>query len=673
MKKQLEIISVLLTLLVVVFQVQGAGTLTPSGSNDKPLDILSCDVEVTINNSYAKTTITQEFNNQNANSVDGLFSFPIPKSAALSTVEVMVGESVINGEVVAKEVADKIYDTEKSKGNKVAKAEKDGYQDFNFHLANIDSNEHVVVTFSYYQALAVDTGVVRYVLPLEEGNTKDQAILDFWQRNDKVATDVKIRVNIKSSFPLMDVRSPNAQPQNYKADLPNGSVEAEYSISSGYSNDFVLYYSLSDQLPGRLEVIPFRRSGDKEGTYMMVLTPGVDLKELNSGSDYTFLLDVSGSMSGRDIRVLAEGVVKTIGQLNANDRFRIITFASSAKDLTKGYQNATPENIEKWSKVANGMSAGGGTDLYSGMKKALKGLDADRVSSIILVTDGVTNIGNIDPSDFRELLKDKDIRLFGFLLGNQSNWPLMDVICQSSGGFYDTVSNSDDIIGKIMLAKSKVCHESIHNAKVSINGVKSFDKTGDELIKLYRGQQMIMFGKYSGEGNAEVVLDATISGQNHRYSCNVNFPAVDTDNPELERLWGLARIEMFESLSRMGVMEHNEIKTLVRDLGIECQLVTDETSMLVLSDEAFHYYGIEQNNKVRTQEELTAQSQRASVPAKSYWADAPSKSEDSSSNKPMFNQSAPHVSRGGGAMQPFMLIGLALVMAGGVCVHGIKK
>ena len=82
---------------------------------------------------------------------------------------------------------------------------------------------------------------------------------------------------------------------------------------------------------------------------------------------------------------------------------------------------------------------------------------------MVLVTDGVTNAGIVDPVEFHKLMKSHDIRVFGFLLGNSANWPLMRTICESSGGFYAGVSNDDDLVGQILLAKSKVAYEALHD------------------------------------------------------------------------------------------------------------------------------------------------------------------------------------------------------------------
>ena len=49
----------------------------------------------------------------------------------------------------------------------------------------------------------------------------------------------------------------------------------------------------------------------------------------------------------------------------------------------------------------------------------------------------VANEGIVDPKEFYALLKKYDVRVFGFLMGNNANWPLMRLIAETSGGFYD--------------------------------------------------------------------------------------------------------------------------------------------------------------------------------------------------------------------------------------------
>ncbi len=642
----------------------GAGTLTPNGSPDTPLQIRDHHADVVINNGFAKTEVTQTFFNPNSNALEGIYSFPIPKSASLSEMTIWAGEKEMNGEVLTKEEADKIYEEEKEKGNDAGKAEKNSYQTFDFYIANIAAQSETKVRFVYYQPLEIDTGVGKYLYPLESGGTDDLAE-SFWTQNEKVDGQFSVHIELKSACPVKDVRVPSYTAIAQIQQQNEGHYTIDMSAQDAALNkDFIMYYRLADDLPGRIEVIPYRSDSSGPGTFMMVVTPGLDLKPLTNGADYIYLLDKSGSMSGGKIQTLAKGVSRAVSGMRPQDRFRVITFDTSAREITTGWVAATPENIRKELRKVEKISAGGGTDIHSALSLAIKNLDDDRATSIVLVTDGATNTGIIAPKRFHELRWKYDVRVFGFVMGNSANWPLMQMIGDVSGGFSVGVSNDDDIIGQIMLAKSKVCHESLHDATIKIGGVKTYDTTDKHIGKIYRGQQLVLFGRYDKAGPATVSLHAKLTGADKSYSANFNFPETDTDNPEIERLWALNQIEQHKSMASVGLLPPKELEEVERNYGLKYQLVTDETTMVVLSDETFAQRGIERHNKTRVAEERVAQSVRAKQPPRNY---------NVSAGQNTFPKPAPRIGGGGGggALDPITL--LTVIIMGILGAGGIRK
>ncbi|MCB1124357.1 MAG: hypothetical protein KJT03_22585, partial [Verrucomicrobiae bacterium] len=281
----------------------------------------------------------------------------------------------------------------------------------------------------------------------------------------------------------------------------------------------------------------------------------------------------------------------------------------------------------------------GGTNLYAGLDRGLQSLDSDRVTSFILVTDGVTNTGIVERDKFARLMSQADIRFFGFLLGNQSNWPLLEMVCHSTGGYYQQVSNSDDIIGQILLAKNKVLHESIHDFDLQIKGGGVFDVSPTQVKKVLYGQQLVFFGRYSDPGMAKLEIRARISGKDEVYRTEFNFPDLETDNPEIERLWAQNRIQQLEMEKTTGRVSMEETDSAITDLALQYQLVTDYTSMLVLSDEQFQRYNIDRRNLNRMQIESQAVQQRSQLPAVNYRVDQ---------NQPAFGNGSQGASLNGG-------------------------
>lgn len=453
-----------------------------------------------------------------------------------------------------------------------------------------------------------------------------------------------MNLELKSAYPVQDVRVPGFEAAATITELEEGHHKLKMQLTDmSLTRDFIFYYRLKDGLPGRVEVIPFRDDKKEPGTFMMVITPGVDLKPLINGADYCFVLDRSGSMKAK-MATLKRGVIKALEQLKPEDRFRFVTFSSSAHELTADWMPVSTDSLAQAKQILEPLTANGSTNLYDGLQLGLKRLDADRATNIILVTDAVTNTGFVDPIEFHKLLQKVDVRVFGFLLGNSANWPLMQTVAETTGGFYDSISNVDDIMGKLMLAGSKINYEALLNAEVNISGIKVTDLTDDTFRKVYRGEQLVLFGKYEEGGKARLTLKASLTGEDKTYSTDFNFPAIDTDNPELERLWALATIEKIEAMERMGQMQPSESENAIRDLGLSYQIVTDYTSMVVLSDTAFADRGIERHNQTRIAREQQARTQRVQQPAKNYRADK---------KKPAFKFKIPDLGGGGGAIDPF--------------------
>lgn len=640
-----------------------AGTLTPVGAGHEPLRTTDHRVDVAIDNGFSRTEVHQTFFNPTDEDLEAIFRLPLPKSASLSEMTIYVGEREIHGEVLPADEAEKFYEEEKSKGRDTGLGEKNDFQSFDFRVYPVRAGEETTVRFLYYQPLAIDTGIGRYVYPLEDGGTDEQAA-SFWTMNEKVEGTLSIAVDLQSAWPIDDVRVPGFE----AAAKVESTGENRYAIrlerqQASLDTDFVVYYRLAQDLPGRVEMLTHRPDPNQPGTFMLVVTPALDLKPITRGSDYVFVLDVSGSMAGK-LHTLGEGVARALGELDGEDRFRIVLFSERADELGRGWRQATPENVAQAVSRLEGLQARNGTNMYAGLSRAFDLADADRATSVLLVTDAVTNTGVVDPKEFHRLLQEHDVRVFGFLMGNSANWPLMELVAETSGGFYAQVSNQDDVLGQVMLAKEKVTHETLHGAELKIDGVRTSEVTRMAARKVYRGQQLVLFGRYHGAGKAKVRLDAKLTGEDVAYTTRFDFPETSDEHPELERLWALARIEEIESLVRVGLLDASEGDSMVETLGVDHQVVTDQTSMVVMDDASFEEYGIERRNRDHVARERDARARRGTQPIRPRRVDA---------HEPMFGGRRAPSAGGGGAGAFGWLEALLLLAAGGVLAFAGRR
>lgn len=646
------LVAVVLLLMASASPSRGAGLLKPIDDKDSALHIRSHRVDVTINNGFARTEVDQVFANEGGQDMEAVYTFPLPKRASLSEVSLWIDGQEVLGEVVEKERARAIYEDQKSKGNETALAEKDDFKTFNIHVGQIQAGSETRVRCVYYQPLEIDLNIGRYVYPLAEGNVDEERIA-FWSVDDVVKGTFAFHLRLKSAFPVKDVRLPGHEDlaviqkqtdQEAESESDVYTVEIQSAEGANLSRDIVFYYRLDDTVPGRVELIPFREDPNDKGTLMTIVTPAASLGRIAEGVDWIFVLDISGSMDGEKIVKLTNGVARVLGKLSPNDRFRIVTFNDKGHGFTNGYVQATDANVRTYIDRVNRIKADGSTALFEGLEMAYKSLDDDRTTGIILVTDGVCNVGPTKHADFLKLMRPHDVRLFTFVMGNSANQPLMERLARDSGGFAMNVSESDDIVGRLIQAKAKILHECLHDVELAVHGERVKSLTPVTLGSLYMGQQLVVFGRYTGSGDVDVELKAKISGEEQTWKCTAFLPDMDTDHPELERLWALSSIEdRMEIIREKG--ETNRLRKEIVDLATEYSLVTDYTSMLVLREDVMETEGIDRRNATRVARERQAQQTRAQAPAKNYTV------QDATGDSGMFQGRKAH-SIGSGAVGP---------------------
>ncbi len=664
------LIAVVLTLFGVG-TAEAAGLLTPNGESHS-LDIREHKVTVVVEDGYVITKVDQIFVNAGVNDVEAVYSFPVPAHAAVAEFTYWIDGNPVTGEVLKKEEARNLYEEEKAAGRETALAEKDEYRTFDISIYPVRASSEVRVRLVYVQSASVDTGIGRYVYPLEEGGV-DEERLAFWQVKDVVTGNFSFDFELKSSYPIDAVRLPEqpnavlnqldaghwridlhsvgsspaeAEFESQVAALEAGEAPAPAIAATGVANldkDIVVYWRHAPDLPGSVDLVTYKPDPSGRGTFMLTFTPGDDLPIIEDGRDWVFVLDVSGSMQGK-FATLADGVQQALGKLNPNDRFRIFTFNQSARQLTTSYVIASAENVRHYTDAVGRLHADGGTNLYAGLSAGLDSLDSDRSSGIVLVTDGVANVGVTEKKDFLKMMSQHDVRLFTFIMGNSANRPLLEAMTEVSNGFAMETSNSDDIAGQLLQATAKIHHAALHDVSLEINGLTVVDLTPERIGSVYHGEQLQVLGHYWGTDEARIRLSGRVAGKDVEYKTAFMMPVQSDLNPELERIWAYATIENLQSkMDYFGADQDTE--DAITDLATEYGLVTDYTSMIVVRDEVFAAQGIRRTNRDRVATERIAQQTRATRAPQNRRADQ---------QRPMYQKKRP--STGGGSMGLPMII-----------------
>ena len=588
----------------------GEQTQLPATRVPGKLHLRSHDVDVVINNGFATTTIDQVLDNPTDRELEVTWSFPLPEEASLSELSMWIGETQVIGEVVAKQEAKRIYEEERKAGESAALAEQNGFVDYRLAVSRVPARGEVKVRVVYFQPLDIDQGVGRYLYPLQDGNTDDVNMnQSFWSMEKSVAGDMTIDVTLKTAFPIDGLHSPSHPTiaiSQESASLWSASWKGSGPV---LERDFVLLYRLAEDVPARIELLTSRYADQGEGTFMVVITPGEDLEEITYGTDWMFVLDVSGSMQGDKLRVLRQGVIQAIEALRPEDRFQVIQFNNGHRALTKGWVQPGSAEASRALTTVNGLQAKGGTNIFDALDAAYDRLDADRPAAIILVSDGVANTGPHEYRDFIEMAKTHDGRLFTFVMGNGANERLLGDLASLSGGFAKSVSVQEEVGAHLMLARERMSHEAMHGVQFSLDGATVVHPK--RLPSLYLGQQLVVFGRYRKSGPSELKVSARISGEERTWSVPVELPEIDEANPELERLYALASIADLERAKWLDGRSEEETKDGIVDMALAYSLATDYTSMVVVAEGRKAAYGLGHQNADRRAREQDAARSRA--------------------------------------------------------------
>jgi Ca-activated chloride channel family protein len=184
------------------------------------------------------------------------------------------------------------------------------------------------------------------------------------------------------------------------------------------------------------------------------------------------VIDKSGSMSGEKIEKAKEAAIMAICRLGARDIISVVTYDTEVCVLVPATRAVDKERI--FCKIRR-VTAGGSTALYEGVEKGArevrKFLSENHVNRIVLLSDGLANVGPDTPEDLgrlgRHLIK-KGISVTTVGLGLGYNEDLMTQLAYQSDGNHYFAENARDLarifekeFGKAMTVVAQDVHVKI--------------------------------------------------------------------------------------------------------------------------------------------------------------------------------------------------------------------
>ena len=149
--------------------------------------------------------------------------------------------------------------------------------------------------------------------------------------------------------------------------------------------------------------------------------------------EYTFVIDVSGSMSGRKLEQAKKALQLSLRNLIEGDRFNMIAFESEYICFSETSVPYTQSNLEKADRWVTSLVPMGGTVILQPLRFVLERPYTENTGRVVLLfTDG--QVGN--EKEIIQLVRrnNKALNLFPFGIDTAVNRYFIDSLAQAGNG-----------------------------------------------------------------------------------------------------------------------------------------------------------------------------------------------------------------------------------------------
>ena len=597
---------------------------------DWNLALASHDVKVRIVGPIARTEITEVFRNDSAETLEGVYKFPLPADAQIDSLELDIeGEpnGFMQGAFVDKQRAAKIWQgvIDKATPKVKRRPEQDiiwvqgPWRDpalldwkrggrFELRIFPIPANGARTIKIAYTQVVKPRGAWRQYVYPLAH-STDGSTVAD------KFSVDVEIRGAAQGRT--------RASGYQLAADATRQGVEAMTLAQSAFvpRGDLVIDYRAADgdaevrawTYAGGAAVAPDEKlaakkkvgndpkvieaqqaiAGDVRPTAVIALRPKLPRWDQAKPRDYMIVVDSSQSMAGERMTRAAELAATMVGEMDRRDQFSLMACASECRRLDGGMRtpsNSAAEEARRW--LAE-QTAAGASDVVGAIRTATtdftKGTDRERW--VIYVGDGFATTGFRKVGDVEQAIAHatgSQIRVSTVGIGTDADSALLGAAARGGGGTYLAWVPGQTVKAAALASLESTYGTALRDAKLELpTGLADVAPT--VLPTIRAGEEVLVAARITGDVQGDVVVKGTVAGQPYeqRYPLKLAVSSA-AGNGFVPRLWASLAIEQLERAGEGD--DRARIVALSQGYGV----MSKETSLLVLESQAmFDAFGID--------------------------------------------------------------------------------
>ena len=411
-----------------------------------PVRSLMVRSELHIATGFVSMTIT--FQNTTNSRCDCLFVLPLQNGGTVTstTVDINNGARFLETTFVDSAEAEQFAAKSKNKG----KAQQDGAPAldayipnlFRLPMAGIAPNETVRVRVDYMESLQFVEQRYHFYVPLNFG----EGILPSYEA-------VRIECSINCLTPGIQYGSTTHQLVLRQQANRRCVVTAHPPPPGDCSGDFHLhYFCASNQISAALLF------DEHKHIFCAFINPPMVAEDVFH-RDIVFLLDRSGSMTGKPFEDAVSALRFALNSLTPHDRFAVVAFdheqvifGSEDHDVANvPLFAANPESIEQAMNFLGALQPRGMTDIATPLLAVMRKLNASAAQSIpfcVLLTDGAVHNEKQIVAEV-ERLSENRVRVLTFGIGRYCNEYFLKRLSAETRGWNDGAVYPKDLFAKV--------------------------------------------------------------------------------------------------------------------------------------------------------------------------------------------------------------------------------
>ena len=537
------------------------------------------DIRVVLEEGVLHYEVEERFTNRGGRLGEADYMFPLPHGAAFEELKLAIDGELVAGEILGADEARRIYEDIVRRHRDPALVEWMGHGLLRTRIFPIQPGEErrIVVRFQSVapregDALRIDyfrgTDPARGVVPVAEPRV----------RIERPAA-ANARTTFTFEYPGGD-RFGRPYSPTHSLDIDEVRDRRRVRVR-GDASEVALLLPLRRSTEASISVLTHAPRRD-EGYALVTLSPP-ELRMRATPRDVTFVLDVSGSMSGKKMDQAREAGRQLLATLEPQDRFRMIDFASDVRTFRDDFVFATPANLREAGRYLESLKPAGGTNISGALEEALRTEpSSERLPLVLFITDGEPTVGERAPAAIAAgAARDRgDARVFTFGLGADVNVPLIEQLALEGRGTAHFVRPEESVERMVGLVASRLAAPVATGVRIRAEGVRLVQTMPSETIDLFAGQDIVVLTRYDGSGRGRIIFEGRSAAGPVRWSAPVEWAERERENAFVARLWATQRVGWL-SAERRRHGPSRELDDEIRELGERYGIPTELTSYFV--------------------------------------------------------------------------------------------